>query len=212
MERKIFVRDFCVFRPGPENPGESPKLEGVDPLFKRRLSQISRMAIHVVGAVLPSAHDSPLFFASFRGEISRQLRINRGLCDDFSVSPAQFSISTFNTPPAAATIAHKMKAGYTAVYPSNADFSSALLAAEAGILCGRQERLIFCYADELIPEEYRNLKFNGIPQEELNLAPLALACVLSAEKSENGVEIPSVRFKTPHEFADFLERNLGAEN
>lgn len=204
---KIFVTKFAVFQPSPSNPSESPKLDYVDPLFKRRLSQISRMTIEAVHSLGNEISDLKLVFASFRGEIARQLKINKGLVEDASVMPASFSISVFNTPPAVATIALKLKNGYTAVYPSQKDFYSAFAAASASVLAHKDEKIIFAYGDEYIPEEYRNC--DGYTDE----SPLAFACILSLtpckECDSKCVEIEldpnNSAFSSPQNFLKFLQ-------
>ena len=67
---------------------EAPKLEFVDPLFRRRLSQITKMTIHVLHDLLeeiPEATDYKQVFISFRGEIKREFTINKGLAGDAHV-------------------------------------------------------------------------------------------------------------------------------
>lgn len=193
---KVFVSDLTVYRPSPENPAELPKLEFCDPLFKRRLSQVSRMTIQVVHDLIekvPEAKNFKLVFASFRGELGRQLKINKGLVEDADVMPAQFSISVFNTPPAAATIACGIKAGYTAVYPSKDNFNDALVAAAAPVLCGSEEKVVFVYADEYIIDEYKD-----VYREESLPEPVAFACVVS---KDSGIEADlSVKFASPEDF------------
>ena len=202
---KIYITKFAKYQPSHENPAEQPKLEYVDPLFRRRLSQITRMTIECVHNLGDDITGLKLGFASFRGEIARQLKINKGLVEDADVMPAQFSLSVFNTPPAAATIALGMKAGYTAIYPSEDNFLSALLAASSPVLCGSEKNVIFAYADEKIPEEYAECAgFSG----EL---PLAFACLISDAKSEGAVEVnleeKSVMeiCKKPVDFLEYLE-------
>ncbi|WP_407425188.1 beta-ketoacyl synthase chain length factor [Treponema sp.] len=205
---KIYVTQFAKYQPSHENPGEMPKLEYVDSLFRRRLSQITRMTIEVVHELVESNPENAnlkLVFASFRGEIARQLKINKGLVEDKDVMPAPFSLSVFNTPPAATTIALKMKAGYTAIYPGEDNFFSALTAAVSSVLCGSEKKIIFAYADEKIPEEYANCK--GYSEE----LPLAFACVLSSEKSEGSVELDlesaQISKISPEDFVKTLKGN-----
>ena len=202
---KIYITKFAKYQPSLENPAEQPKLEYVDALFRRRLSQITRMTIECVHKLGDDITGLKLGFASFRGEIARQLKINKGLVEDADVMPAQFSLSVFNTPPAATTIALGMKAGYTAIYPSEDNFLSALLAASSPVLCGSEKNVIFAYADEKIPEEYAECAgFSGD-------LPLAFACLISDAKSEGAVEVNleenSVMeiCKKPVDFLEYLE-------
>ena len=205
----IYVTKFARFTPSHENPAEQPKLEYVDSLFRRRLSQVTRMTIEVVHELVESESENAalkLVFASFRGEIARQLKINKGLVEDADVMPAQFSLSVFNTPPAATTIALGMKAGYTAIYPSEDNFASAFLAASSSVLCGAEKKIIFAYADEKIPEEYANCKGYG---EKM---PLSFACVLSSENADGAIEIDleseAVRAFTPSDFLEYLKNRI----
>ncbi|MBQ7158663.1 MAG: beta-ketoacyl synthase chain length factor [Treponema sp.] len=154
MFEKLYINQYAYYQPPKETPKESPKLDYVDPLFKRRLSQLSRMTIEVVKQVKDAAPDAKIVFASLRGEIGRQLKINRSLVDEFDILPAQFSLSVFNTPPAVATIALGLKNGYTAVYPSEGRLYDAFVSAVAPVLAGIEKHVIFVYGDELIPDEY----------------------------------------------------------
>lgn len=198
----IYITKYSFYKLSQENPREMPKLEYVDPLFRRRLSQVTRMTIEAVHGVIDGNEDAKLVFTSFRGEIARELKINKGLVEDADVMPASFSISVFDTPAAATTIAFKMKAGYTAIYPSEDNFRSGFLAAAAPILSGDEKKIIFAYADEKIPEELE--KCEGFPSDN----PMAVACVISAEKAENSISIDldSAALESPESFLEFLEK------
>lgn len=201
MFANLCVRAFSYYRPPTESPQDAPALAYVDPLFRRRLSQISRMTIEVVSRVQAVAPQAKIVFASFRGEIARQLKINRALVDDFAVLPAQFSLSVFNTPPAAATIALGMKNGYSAVYPAGRSFGGAFLAAAAPVLAHSEQSVLFVYADELIPDEY----WPVLDDEEKNAFPLAFAAVLSARQMADSIPVPeSVRTMTAEQFLSYL--------
>jgi hypothetical protein len=165
-----YVSRVCAWAPGIENPGEweqwaqgkreissdakGPPIDFTDPMFRRRLSQISKMTVRVVHDLLPVGEGTKIFFVSFRGELSRQYQINKMLIEEKSLMPAAFSLSVFNAPAALATIALGLKGGYSALYPGNNSFSSALSAASASFVSGNQEELIFIYADEQAPPEY----------------------------------------------------------
>jgi hypothetical protein len=203
---KINISDFTVYRPSPENPLELPKLEFCDPLFKRRLSQISRMTIQVVHDLIlknPEAREAKLVFSSFRGELARQLKINKGLYEDADVMPAPFSLSVFNTPPAAATIAEGIKAGYTAVYPSEDNFNDALTAAAAPVLAGSEKQILFVYADEYIIDEYKSAYRPRYKTSDEYPFPLAFACLLTNEGGHE-ITVPS-SFSSPEDFIKGLE-------
>lgn len=181
---------------------DAPKLEYTDALFRRRLSQISKMTIQVVHDTLEKTNCGNIkqIFVSLRGEITREFTINRSLISDGMILPAAFSLSVFNAPIALASLAFKLKKGYSVLFPSKGDFISAFKTACAPILSGNEKSVMFIYADELVPEEYGNLR----PQ--IN-EPLAFAFVISDAPLANEAcssrkislaDVPSD--VTPHEF------------
>jgi hypothetical protein len=178
---------------------ESPALEFIDPLFRRRLSRISRMTIQVLHDLLPLGEDTKILFFSFRGEITRQLRINQELSREHTVSPSAFSLSVFNTPVAAATIALKLRAGYSAVYPGEGRFNTGLWAAAAPIAAGNAECIAMIYADESVPEEYGPLG----PQEN---SSLALGVILSCRKPVGALPLEAADGTSPENFLRSLLR------
>ena len=129
------------------------------------------MTIQALHGLMPIGEQTKMVFVSFRGEIGQQFKINRSLAEDGDVSPAAFSHSVFNTPPALAAIALNLRAGYTAVYPGDECFETGFLSAAAPLLAGRAGECVLVYADELCPPEY-----GGICRE-----PLAFAALLTAE-------------------------------
>jgi hypothetical protein len=149
----------------------APALEFASPLFRRRLSQISKMTIQALHDIMPVGERTKVVFVSLRGEIGQQFTINRMLALEGDVSPAAFSQSVFNTPVALAAIALELRAGYTAVYPGNGRFDTGLFAAAAPLLCGSAEKTALVYADEQCPPEYGC----SLPEE-----PLAFAALLEA--------------------------------
>jgi hypothetical protein len=145
----------------PDFGGAEVRRRGIDPgefkLFTRRLSRLSKMTIRVIYELLPLG-EARIAFISFRGEIGRQFTINQTVIQERAVMPAAFSLSVFNTPPAAAAVALKLHAGYTALYPGNGRFGPGLLAAAAPVLSGAAEEVLLVYADETPPPEYGALR------------------------------------------------------
>ena len=185
-----------------ELTNESPKLEYTDPLFRRRLSQITKMTVHVIHGVLEQSHiskETKIVFMSLRGEITRTLNVTKGLVQDNMILPAGFSLSVFNTPVSSATLAFALKGGYSVIYPSESNFSEAFKAAVAPVLAGTEKDLILAYADELVPEAYGDKR----PAENI---PLAYAFVVSSEKKDNCIclEDFSNIEKSPVDFLKFL--------
>ena len=183
-----------------ESSKDVPKLEYTTPLFRRRLSQISRMTIQVVHDELEESNCSrniKQVFISCRGEIVREFSISKMLLEEKSVLPASFSLSVFNTPIALATLASGLKGGYTVLFPSKGQFRDAFSGACAPVLSEKEEQIMVVYADELPAAEYRRLGTE-------NCIPLAFAAVLSSG-SGTGVHLSDIG-KVPQEPALFLKQ------
>ncbi|MBR2105632.1 MAG: beta-ketoacyl synthase chain length factor [Treponema sp.] len=172
-----------------EQTKDSPKLEYTDPLFRRRLSQISKMTIHTIHNLIESVNaknpdsfdkETKIVFCSLRGEIEREFTINKSLIEDEMILPAGFSLSVFNTPVALATLAFKLTGGYSVLYPSKNNFADCFKAAVAPLLAGTEEQIIFVYADELVPEVYGQKR----PAENI---PFSFATLISTEKKDKAI-------------------------
>lgn len=179
---------------------ESPKLEYTDPLFRRRLSQITKMTVHVIHNLIENTHissDTKLVFISQRGEIEREFTINKGLIEDNMILPAGFSLSVFNTPVSSATLAFGLKGGYSVIYPSKGKFNDAFKTAAAPILAGTEGQIILVYADELVPEVYGNKR----PADNY---PFAFAGIISADKKNKCISFDDFS-NVPESPMDFLK-------
>jgi len=174
--------------------GKGPELLFTEPMFRRRLSQISKMTIQIAHDLLPAEDNTKIFFFSFRGELSRQFQVNKMLIEDKTVSPAGFSLSVFNAPAALASMALKLKGGYTAIYPQNNSFDSCVAIAKAALLGSDNDKIAFLYADEEAPEEYGN--FFSSPA-----FAFSFGFILSKIKGENGIALPdTVSDETPFSY------------
>jgi hypothetical protein len=162
---------------------KAPELEFTPPVFKRRLSQISKMTIQVIHDILPVDNNCKIVFVSARGEIAQQLKINIMLIEESIVMPATFSLSVFNAPVALASIALNITSGYTTVYFAENKFYDGFLTGISPVLCGSNKEIIFVYADELIPDEYKTI-------HNTNNSPFAFAAIVTAEKNNNSIFLP----------------------
>ena len=178
---ELYISPISAWTPESENleKDSSPKLSFTTPLFRRRLSQLTKMTVQVVHDCLENTHcgDIKQVFTSFRGEINREFSINEQIIKDGAILPAAFSLSVFNAPIAEASIALGLKSGYSVITPSQENFASALLAACAPVLCEEEKAIMFIYADEYIREEYGDLR----PSDN---SALSFAFVISSENAE----------------------------
>ena len=163
-------------------PTATPALPHLDAMFKRRLSQLSRMVLHV-GHELAAGREIATVFASRHGEISQQYKISQNLIQEGEVKPAAFSLSVFNTPVALLSIAEKNHQRGSALDGGAASFTTALLEAAALTRRSAGDVLLLC-GDESLPEAWQALA--GLP-----LPPHALGLLVSASASPGcvGLEI-----------------------
>ena len=169
---------------------KGPEISFTDSLFRRRLSQVSRMTIQVIHDLLPLGEDTKIFFLSLRGELSRQYQINKMLIEEKALMPAAFSLSVFNAPVALAAIALGLKGGYSTIFPPETGaFATGLAAAKAALFCGTAEEIAFVYADEQAPPEY-GCFFREDPP------PAAFGLLLSREPRPSSVPMPVIDGET----------------
>jgi hypothetical protein len=179
-----------------------PAITFTDAMFRRRLSQISKMTIQVVHDLLPVKENTKIFFISFRGELARQYQINKMLIEEKSLMPAAFSLSVFNAPAALASMALGLKGGYTALYPGNNSFAAGLAATEAALFPNTEE-LVLVYADEQAPPEYSRLLVE-------NPDCLAFGLLLTQVPQPGGIPLSSLNEgkDSPSEFLRLLLRKI----
>lgn len=200
----MFVSKLCVWEPPADDPATAPKLEWTEAIFRRRLSQLTKMTVQVVHDIFFDGtldKNTKLVFVSFRGELEREFKVNKTLIQEESILPAAFSLSVFNAAIAQATIALGLKGGYTCVFPSGADFASGVLSAAAPVLAqGGDSKTVLVYADENVPDYYK--EFLKGPNE-----PLAFAALLSSQKTDNSIELNLEKIpRSPREFINAFKR------
>lgn len=200
----MFVSKLCVWEPPADDLAASPKLEWTEAIFRRRLSQLTKMTVQVVHDIFFDGtvdKNTKLVFVSFRGELEREFKVNKTLIQEESILPAAFSLSVFNAAIAQATIALGLKGGYTCVFPSGADFASGVLSAAAPVLAqGGDAKTVLVYADENVPDYYKEF-LKGSNE------PLAFAALLSSQKTDNSVELDLEKIpRSPREFVQAFKR------
>jgi hypothetical protein len=198
------VLRYASWAPSQEETG--PEIGGfTDPRFRRRLSMISRMTIRALHDIMPLGDETKVYFISFRGEVNQQFKINKMLIEEGYPLPAAFSLSVFNAPPALASMALGLTAGYSAVYPPENGFRFALTSALASLNESARKsgkaRLALVYADEELTGEYRALAPASPPA-------LAFAALLSAETAAaKGAAFPEeAAWESPQRFLAALKQ------
>lgn len=146
-----------------EMSNAKPALKFLPPMFRRRISQLSRMVLQVGHELLEEGEHIPVIFSSYYGEVERQNALSHSLLEENEISPAGFSLSVYNTPVSLLSIAMNNKSLASAQYAGNDSVAAGLFEALAE-LRGGKNAAVAIFADELLPEEYSSIaEFQSIP-------------------------------------------------
>jgi hypothetical protein len=130
---------------------DSPPIDFIPALQRRRLSRLSRLSLAVAHACADN-HPLPTVFASRHGEIHRTL----GLLDDLArhepLSPMAFSLSVHNTASGLYSIASGNTAPSTAIAAGLDTLPMAFIEAIGQLQ--RHNEVMVIYAEEPLPDEY----------------------------------------------------------
>ena len=148
---------------GREQWGSQPEVSFIEPLLRRRLSFLDRIALHLANACAPHEGRAQLVFASRHGELARSADLLAQLAADELPSPMGFSLSVLNAAPGLYGIARKDLSPSTAMSAEEATFPLALIEAAAQALDGPEAPVVLAFADEPPPEAYRELV--DVPRE-----------------------------------------------
>lgn len=144
--------------PAESDRGSLPSLDFVPSMQRRRMTALSKLAVALIHGVQDDLTPlAKIYFVSQAGESGRQFQVNAMVLQDGEVSPAAFSTSVFNTPPAMASILLRLANGYSALYPGKGKFFSGIQCALAPLLAGNCSQILLVYADVAAPEEYASL-------------------------------------------------------
>lgn len=130
-----------------------PALPFIDPLLRRRLSRLSRLALQVAYDSAEGRHDRRTVFASRHGEIHRTRDLLADLAADEALSPMGFSLSVHNTASGLYSIASGNQAPSTAIAAGRDTLAMALIEA-VGQSQRHGEAVLLVYANEPLPADY----------------------------------------------------------
>lgn len=134
---------------------EKPDVSFVRAMLRRRLSSLSRMAIHVAAKCLDGGPTPDAYvFCSRYGEYERSFGILSDLARREEVSPAAFSLSVHNTSASLFSIDREDPTPYTALAAGDATLESAFLEAWSLLQSREASRVLLVYHDEPLPPLY----------------------------------------------------------
>jgi len=167
---QLDIARYCAWAPGVESMADwqrwahaeqpiaddgSPAVEFLPPLFRRRLSRVSRMALQVAHDCVGVERDLPTVFCSRHGELTRTVELLQDQLRGEPLSPTAFSMSVHNTAAGLYTIASGNTAPSNAVAAMADSLPVALVDAAAAIASGRIKRIMVVVAEEPASAPYR---------------------------------------------------------
>lgn len=166
----------------PEHDSPSnEELHFVDPMLRRRLSRLSKMALKVAHSCsydIPTVH---FVYASRHGELTRTTAMLNDLAADEDLSPTSFSMSVLNATPGLYSILRNDRAPATAISASAESFGYGLLEAFLQLSATPEQPVLLVYADEPAPSVYGDIEPPDGDAHAIALllqtdAPTSIAC------------------------------------
>lgn len=154
----------------------SPKLDFLNSMQRRRLSQLTKMSLRVAYDCIGFNTDIESVFASRYGEWGQTLELLKLINNTEDLSPAGFSLSVHNTSAGMYSLTSKSKSSYSAIAGGEFTFVSGLMEALGRLT--NNDSVLLVFSDEDVPELYQ--KTFSFP----NL-PFAFALLLGKEGSRN---------------------------
>ena len=142
---------------GEEGCSPQPQVGFIEPLVRRRLSFLDRIALHVANACVAQGEPVHLVFASRHGELARSAELLAQLARNELPSPMSFSLSVLNAAAGLYGMARKDRSPATALAAGEATFPLALLEGAAQAQSNPEASVVVAFADEPPPEVYRPL-------------------------------------------------------
>jgi hypothetical protein len=158
--------------------GGSPDVAFIDPMMRRRLSSLSRMALKVAGDCVDTQAAARVVFASRHGELRRTTDILRDIEAGKPVSPNGFSLSVLNAMSGLFGIVRRDRSAATAISAGAESLGYALLEAHAQRSDNAESPILLIYADEPADPRY------GAIDEEVPSS--ALAVLIDAGEASHG--------------------------
>ena len=167
---------------GEEEGLAQPQIGFIEPLVRRRLSFLDRIALHVANACVAEGEPVHLVFASRHGELARSAELLAQLARGELPSPMSFSLSVLNAAAGLYGIARKDRSPATAVSSGEATFPLALIEGAAQAQKNPDAAVVVAFADEPPPEVYQSIVDSPRTAH-------AIAVRLEAKKPQKRVEL-----------------------
>lgn len=154
----------------PPDDGSAPDVQFVNPMLRRRLGRLSRMALHVANKAGGEHRSVATVFASQHGELNRTVDLLHTLGNAELPSPASFSLSVHNAAAGIFSIARSDCSPATAIAAGNETLLWAIQDGASRLAADPSTPILVVYAEEPLPKEYQ--AFAGPAESTFALALL----------------------------------------
>jgi 3-oxoacyl-(acyl-carrier-protein) synthase len=126
----------------------------IPPMMRRRMSNLSKLAVQTAMELLSEHQVDYLVFASRHGELQRSAALIKDIIQGEEASPMAFAQSVHNTAAGLATIATKKPIPLTSISAAENTFQSAILEAWLYLSDNPDHKVLVIDFDEPLPEPY----------------------------------------------------------
>lgn len=126
----------------------------VPAMLRRRMSRLSRLMLAISHGMGDQGVGQPCVFASQHGELKRTTSLLRGIATGELMSPTAFSLSVHNSSIGLRSLVYGDRSAGTAIAAGEQTLAMGLIEA-LGQLSAGATSVLMVYADEELPEEYR---------------------------------------------------------
>lgn len=158
-----------------------PQVAFLPAIMRRRLSRLSKMALHVAYECWPVAEPVRTVFASRHGDVAIACGLLEAIVRGEPLSPTAFSMSVHNTASGYYSIARADKSASSALAAGADTLEAGFLDAASMLCAGRAQQVMLVCADDRLPA-----CFSSYCNEPT--VPYAVALLLSAP-TEGGVSL-----------------------
>lgn len=144
----------------PPGATAAPDVKFIDPLVRRRLSTLSKMALKVAHDCTSDVASVRLVFASRHGELRRTTSMLDDIAANQPVSPTAFSLSVLNAMTGVYGIARADRSPATAISAGAETLGYALLEAHAQYNADPGTPVLVVYADEPADERFGAIDYD----------------------------------------------------
>lgn len=136
-----------------------PELQQIPALQRRRLSDLTKISLHLAFANQIEA-DTPVVFASRHGDLHKTSQLLKQVARDDDLSPTQFALSVHNAMVGQYSILTQHRAQHSSVAAGDASLHYGILEAWTLLQCNDCDQVLIVYADQRLPEIYTSFDTN----------------------------------------------------